>query len=309
MSRLLVPAGVGMIAVAFGLARYGFGLLLPDMRTSLDIDPATAGLVGSSAYVSYLLANALVVALTVRTGPRVPLFLATGCAAGGMATIAGADSVSGLALGVLLAGASAGFAFPPYADVVAGSVPERRRSTAWASISSGTGWGVAVAGPVAVVAGAEWRTAWWVFAAIALVVGSTAVLSVPAVRPTGPAERSGSGRAGSCARSRGRCCCPLRWWVSAARSGRHSRRRDERVRHRAEHRAAGLRRQRRGRGGRQSDRPAGGPRGSAAGAPPDGRRRGRGPGPARVGVGGRRSRHDDPGGAGGAHRSASRTTG
>ena len=184
MNRLLVPAGVGMIAVAFGLARYGFGLLLPDMRASLVIDAATAGLVGSSAYVSYLVANALVVALTVRTGPRVPLLLATGCAVGGMATIAGADSVSSLALGVLLAGASAGFAFPPYADVVAGAVPERRRSTAWASISSGTGWGVAVAGPVAVVAGAEWRTAWWVFAALALVVGSTAVLSVPA-RPSG----------------------------------------------------------------------------------------------------------------------------
>ena len=222
MNRLLVPAGVGMIAVAFGLARYGFGLLLPDMRASLVIDAATAGLVGSSAYVSYLVANALVVALTVRTGPRVPLLLATGCAVGGMATIAGADSVSSLALGVLLAGASAGFAFPPYADVVAGAVPERRRSTAWASISSGTGWGVAVAGPVAVVAGAEWRTAWWVFAALALVVGSTAVSACPRVRAAGPGERSASGRAGSCARSRGRCCCPRPWWASAARSGGRS---------------------------------------------------------------------------------------
>ncbi len=180
MNRLLVPAGVGMIAVSFGLARYGFGLLLPDMRATLGITPATAGLVGSSAYVSYLLANALVVALTVRTGPRVPLLLATGTAVGGMVTIAGADDAIGLALGVLMAGASAGFAFPPYADVVASAVPERRRSSSWATISSGTGWGVAVAGPVAVLAGAQWRTAWLLFAVVALVVGITAVLSVPA---------------------------------------------------------------------------------------------------------------------------------
>ena len=180
MRRLLVPAGVGMIAVSFGLARYGYGLLLPDMRAALDLAPATAGLVGSSAYVSYLLANTLVVALTVRTGPRVPLALATLTAAGGMLTIAVADDVWGLAAGVLLAGASAGFAFPPYADVVAGAVPERRRSTVWAAISSGTGWGVAIAGPVAVLAGAQWRTAWVAFAVVALVVGTAAVLSVPA---------------------------------------------------------------------------------------------------------------------------------
>ena len=88
----------------------------------------------------------------------------------------------GLAAGVLLAGASAGFAYPPYADVVAAAVPEQRRSTAWASISSGTGWGVAVAGPVVVLSGAGWRASWLVFAAIAAVVGAVAVASVPAGR-------------------------------------------------------------------------------------------------------------------------------
>lgn len=187
----MVPAGVGMIAVAFGLARYGYGLLLPDMRASLGLDVGTAGLIGSSAYLSYLLANAVVVPLTVRTGPRVPLALATGSAVVGMVVIAGSDDVAHLAMGVLVAGASAGFAFPPYADVVSGSVPEGRRPTVWAAISSGTGWGVALAGPVAVLSSAGWRTSWLVFAGVAAVVGLAAVISVPAGRgdSTGPVVR------------------------------------------------------------------------------------------------------------------------
>jgi predicted MFS family arabinose efflux permease len=177
---LLVPAGVGMIAVSFGLARYGYGLLLPDMRATLDLDVGTAGLIGSSAYLSYLLANTAVVGLMVRTGPRLPLALGTVSAAGGMLVIATAGDAGALAAGVLLAGASAGFAYPPYADVVVTAVSERRRSTAWATISSGTGWGVALAGPVAVLSGAGWRTTWLLFAAIAVLVGVVAVRTVPA---------------------------------------------------------------------------------------------------------------------------------
>ena len=188
MNRLLVPAGVGIIAVAFGLARYGYGLLLPDMRASLGIDLSTAGLIGSSAYLSYLLANTAVVPLTVRTGPRLPIALATASAVGGMLLIAAAQDAGGLAAGVLLAGASAGFAYPPYADVVAGGVPVARQSTVWATISSGTGWGVAVAGPIAVLSGAGWRTSWLVFAGVAAAVGVVAVASVPGGRMSGAAS-------------------------------------------------------------------------------------------------------------------------
>ena len=58
-----------------------------------------------------------------------------------------------LAVGVLLAGAASGLAYPPYAAIVAQRVPAQRRDLMWSVISSGTGWGVAVAGPLAIVAG------------------------------------------------------------------------------------------------------------------------------------------------------------
>ncbi|ALG10549.1 hypothetical protein AOZ06_29905 [Kibdelosporangium phytohabitans] len=171
-----------MIAVTFGLARYGYGLLLPDMQSHLRISADVAGLISSSAYLAYLAANFLVVWLTVRLGPRWTLGAAAGLAAAGMTVIAVADGPMLLATGVMVAGAAAGLAFPPYADIVDAEVPRVRRALAWSTISSGTGWGVALAGPIAVVAGQNWRVAWLVFVALAIGVGFLAVLRTPSRR-------------------------------------------------------------------------------------------------------------------------------
>jgi predicted MFS family arabinose efflux permease len=180
--RVVLP-GAAMIAVTFGLARYGYGLLLPDMQAGLGLDPRTAGLIASGAYLAYLTGNIAVVWLTARFGPRLPIALAASLAALGMAAIAAAGGPLGLAVGVLVAGSAAGLAFPPYADVVAQRVPARRRAVSWSAISSGTGWGVALAGPLAIVLGGHWRPVWLVFAGIAAVVGVVAVRAAPAHCP------------------------------------------------------------------------------------------------------------------------------
>lgn len=170
---------MAVIAVSFGLARYGYGLLLPDARADLGFDPTAAGLIGSGAYLSYLVANALVVPLIARTGARVPIALAMATACIGMALIATSASTAQFAGGVLVAGLSAGFAFPPYADIAAAEIPENRRNLGWAAISSGTGWGVLIAGPVAIAFGSSWRSVWWLFVALALVVGVVATWAAP----------------------------------------------------------------------------------------------------------------------------------
>nr|WP_052478156.1 MFS transporter [Kibdelosporangium sp. MJ126-NF4]CEL16494.1 major facilitator superfamily MFS_1 [Kibdelosporangium sp. MJ126-NF4]CTQ90446.1 major facilitator superfamily MFS_1 [Kibdelosporangium sp. MJ126-NF4] len=178
IGRIVLP-GAAMIAITFGLARYGYGLLLPDMQAELRIGADTAGLISSGAYLSYLAANFLVVWLTVRLGPRWAVGAAAGLAATGMTLVAVADGVLLLATGVVVAGAAAGLAFPPYADVVDAEVPRARRALAWSTISSGSGWGVALAGPIAVVAGQSWRVAWLVFVALSVGVGFLAVRRLP----------------------------------------------------------------------------------------------------------------------------------
>lgn len=177
-SRTVLP-GAAMIAVTFGLARYGYGLLLPEMQSDLALSPAAAGLIASGTYLSYLVANIGVIWVMRRLGPRAAVGLAAALAAAGMSVIASADNAPVLAAGVLVSGAAAGLAFPPYADLVAQQVPERRRDLAWSTISSGTGWGVAIAGPIAIAAGAGWRVAWMVFVILTVAIGIAAVLLAP----------------------------------------------------------------------------------------------------------------------------------
>lgn len=176
--RVAIP-GVAMIAVTFGLARYGYGLLLPDMQAAVHIGAEEAGLIASSAYGSYLIANRATVWLTARFGVRLPIGMAAGLAATGMTLLGLASDTTGLACGVLLAGSAAGLAFPPYADVVARAMPVGLQATAWSAVSSGTGWGVALAGPVAIVMGSQWRAVWFVFALLAAVTGFFAVMRAP----------------------------------------------------------------------------------------------------------------------------------
>jgi predicted MFS family arabinose efflux permease len=175
-----VAPGAAMIAVSYGLARYGYGLLLPEMQSDLAIGPDTAGLISSGTYLSYLLANIGSVWVNGRFGARVAIGLAAGLATTGMMAIAVATSAPVLAAGVLVAGAAAGLALPPYADLVARHVPESTRDIAWSTISSGTGWGVAIAGPIAIVAGDSWRLAWGGFVLLAVAVGATAAVLAPA---------------------------------------------------------------------------------------------------------------------------------
>ncbi len=178
-AAVLVP-GTAMMALTFGLARYGYGLLLPEMRADLGMSASAAGLVSSATYLSYMVANVLVVQVVARWGSRVAVGGAAAFATVGMATIAVANSVVLLAIGVLVAGAAAGLAFPPYADIVDRHVEESRRDLVWSTISSGTGWGVALAGPIAIVAGDQWRLAWAGFVVIAVVTGVVATRLAPA---------------------------------------------------------------------------------------------------------------------------------
>jgi predicted MFS family arabinose efflux permease len=181
-SRTVLP-GVAMIAISFGLARYGYGLLLPEMRAEFAMGADAAGLISSGAYFSYLVANAGVVWVTARYGARLAVGLAAALAAVGMAVIAAANSVPALAVGVIVAGASAGLAYPPYAELVDRQVAAPKRDAAWSAISSGTGWGVAVAGPIAVVAGDQWRVAWSGFVVLAVLAGVLAVRLAPDREP------------------------------------------------------------------------------------------------------------------------------
>jgi hypothetical protein len=49
---LVRSAGAATVAISFGLARYGYGLLLPDLRAALDLDSAALGFIGTGSFAA-----------------------------------------------------------------------------------------------------------------------------------------------------------------------------------------------------------------------------------------------------------------
>jgi predicted MFS family arabinose efflux permease len=175
----LASAGVGMVGVSFGMARYGYGLLLPDIRRDYGFGPALLGAIATGSYVAYLTATAVAGAFADRLGARRTVLAAGALAALGM-TAAGLSHAPALFVaGILVAGASAGLAFAPFADA-ARAVRPAARGRVLAAINCGTGYGVALSAPIAVIAGASWRSAWLAFAALAVLATLWAAHVLPA---------------------------------------------------------------------------------------------------------------------------------
>lgn len=174
----LALAGLSAIAVAYGFARYGYGLFVPVFKEEFGLSTKTVGFVSSAGYAAYLLAMVLTGFLVGRTGPRFPVVTGLLCAAAGMGLIATAQGPPSLVAGVVLAGSSPGFCWAPFSDAVAMLVEEEHRGRVLSVVSTGTTFGLAVAGPVVLLTAATgssvndsgWRYAWAAFAVAALLV-------------------------------------------------------------------------------------------------------------------------------------------
>lgn len=181
-----------MIAVTYGFGRYGYGLFAPRIVDEFGLSVTAVGVVAGATYVSYLVALTLVGALTTRLGPR-PLVLAAGVAASaGTAMVAFAPGAGWLVTGLVIAGSSPGWAWAPFSDAADRMAAPARRDTVLGLVASGTAFGVAFAGPVALLLGVQWRAAWSTFAVIAAVVTVVNAWVLPA--GPNPVPRASAGR-------------------------------------------------------------------------------------------------------------------
>ena len=206
----LATAGIGVVGVCFGMARYGYGLLLPDVRREYGLSPAQLGAIGTGSYAMYLAATALTGAFTARVGARRTAVAAALLAAAGMGIAGLSRSPTVFVVGILIAGASAGLAFAPFADAARPLAPAMRGRVV-SAISCGTGYGVALAAPIAIVAGASWRSAWLAFAAGALAAAWWAARVLPGGRACGADDdrARGAWRSVLCRRAMALLACGL----------------------------------------------------------------------------------------------------
>lgn len=196
--RRLATAGFVATAVAYGPARMGFGLFLPEFREAFTLSSTQAGLIAAAAFGGQLAALGLARPLTARIGPGVAVTLGMLLAAIGLAGVASATTAPVLAAGIVVAAMSAGLAWSPYNDAADRIARPDRRADVLSLISTGTTVGIGTAALLAlalVLADLGWRPAWTLFAvaatgALALNLATFRVFGRP---PSRPARGAGAG--------------------------------------------------------------------------------------------------------------------
>ncbi len=190
----LAAAGLAMIAGCYGLARFAYGLFVPAFTAEFGLGAAAAGAIASSSYAGYCVAIVAATVATVRWGPRAVATAAGLAAVLGTGLIAVAPGTAVLAVGVVVSGSSTGLASPPLADAVARWVRAERADRIQTVVNAGTGLGVAVSGPIALLLSGSWRLAWATYCGVAVLVTAWTAATIPGARfrPTRSDGRSGS---------------------------------------------------------------------------------------------------------------------
>ena len=186
----LTAAGFVATAVTFGPGRMGFGLFLPAFREDFALGTSTAGLIASGGFLAFLVGLLASAWMARRYSARASVVTGAVCASLGFTAVAFAVSPLLLAVGIALAGSSAGLCWAPFNDAAERVVPDAARPNALSVISTGTTFGVAAAAVLAwiVIEGAlDWRGAWIGFVTAGLVLAGFAVVGLPAGRGATPA--------------------------------------------------------------------------------------------------------------------------
>jgi predicted MFS family arabinose efflux permease len=189
--RTLVSGGMALIAVTYGMARFGYGLFLPRFAAEFAMSPAAAGTIQAGSFLAYCVAAVL--AWRMAAAPRTVVLLAGATACLGSLGVALAPTTGVFILGVVVAGAGAGFASPGMVTLIGRNLPTSRQESAQTITNSGSGAGVVAAGLLFLLTAAQWRLGWLLIAVLA--AGATAVvLGADRGRPAAGRGISGTGR-------------------------------------------------------------------------------------------------------------------
>jgi predicted MFS family arabinose efflux permease len=182
VDKRTIAVGVGgaaVVGVAFGMARYAYGLTLPDVRSEFGLSDLMLGLIASGTFAGYLLGLLSVPILSYRRGPRAPTTVGDLCGCVGAATVALAPSPWVLAAGAVLSGSAAGWVWAPYSDIVTEVAPRHHQRTLLAVITTGTSVGLFALAALGLLATlASWRLTW---AGIAIAAGVAALVNMRTV--------------------------------------------------------------------------------------------------------------------------------
>ena len=177
--RNLIAAAFALTALSYGLARFAYGLLLPQIREELSLSAAAAGWIGGGAFATYCIGIVFASLAGVKLGERALAMLAGLAATAGVGLVALAPSVPLLGAAIALAGLSTGFTSPPLASAVARSFDASARPRANGIINAGTAAGIVFSGIAAIAFAAAWREVYALFALLGVAVTAWLWFALP----------------------------------------------------------------------------------------------------------------------------------
>lgn len=178
--------------VGLALGRFGYALLLPDMRTDLRWSYGDAGALGSANAIGYLL-GALTTTVAVRVaGARRLVLVSVVLSAACFAFSALAGSWISLALLRIAAGITGAWGYIVGAQL-ASALPAgtRQRDALFGVYFGGMGLGILASGvaiPWAVTSGG-WRTGWWALSALGLAAAVALAVALRGLGAVSPPDR------------------------------------------------------------------------------------------------------------------------
>ena len=175
--------GAGLIAIAYGLARFAFGLFVPPIRDSLGLSPSAMGFIGSLPFISFVLASFFASAAAERLGARLAAMLAGGFALIGLMLVSQSLNAWMLGVGVFSCGICTGLMMPALSLGNEAAVPLPLRGRVNAIMNAGTGTGVAVSVPAVLLLDDAWRVAYMSFGVMAAMGVVAAWRGIPAENP------------------------------------------------------------------------------------------------------------------------------
>jgi MFS family permease len=207
-----VVLAMGTLAVfgALGLARFGYTMILPTMQVNLGMDNGQAGLLATFNLAGYLALSIIGGALASRYGARLVATLGLALAGAGMVFTGWAHGFIPLAFWRGLTGIGSGAGNIAVMGLWAAWFSKERRGLASGIAVSGSSIALIFTGlmvpKIVIVYGAEaWRTCWFIFGGVTLLLAAGAYLWLrnnPAekglkpvggepVNPTAPGPKTG----------------------------------------------------------------------------------------------------------------------
>lgn len=187
-SLRLTLSGFMLIAVTYGLARFAWGMMMPQVAQQISFSPRASGMLAACSYLAYCLATPGATLLLARWGVRSTAMLAALTAMLGLLLLAAAGSAWLIAGGLFIAGLGAGLASPALASAVSRQLDASRQTAANTLINAGTGAGIIASVPIFMLVPGGWRAACCCFAALALI----SLLLARYCLPAGRADPQGS---------------------------------------------------------------------------------------------------------------------